>query len=60
MYKLIVLFDILNKILKFIISKRLYSAIEVYDTILNIQIETRKYKSTNIILQLIIEKIYIV
>jgi len=35
-YKLIALLDTLNKILKFIISKRLRSVVEVYDTILNI------------------------
>jgi len=35
-YNLIVLFDILSKILKFIISKRLRSVVEACDTILNI------------------------
>jgi len=35
-YRLIVLLNMLNKILKFIISKRLYSVIEICDTILNI------------------------
>jgi len=57
-YKSIVLLDTLNKILKFIILKRLRSVVEIYDTILNIQIKVRKYKSTNTILQLITKKIY--
>jgi len=57
-YKLIALFDTLSKILKFIISKRLRSVVQVCDTILNIQIKACKHKSTNTILQLIIKKIH--
>ncbi len=59
-YKSIVLFNMLSKILKFIIFKYLWNIIKVCNLILNIQMRVYKYKSTNIILQLIIEKIHIV
>ncbi len=59
-YKSIVLFNMLSKILKFIIFERLQNIIEVCNLILNIQMKVRKHKSTDTTLQLITEKIYIV
>ncbi len=59
-YKLIVLFNTLNKILKFIIFEHLWNIIKVYNLILNIQMRTCKHRSTNTTLQLITEKIHIV
>ena len=50
----------LSKILKFIIFKRLQNIIEACNSILNIQMKVCKHRSTNTILQLIIEKIYII
>jgi len=57
-YRLIALLNTLNKILKFIISKRLRSIVKICDTILNTQIKACRHKSTNTILQLIIKKIH--
>ncbi len=59
-YKSIVLFNMLSKILKFIIFKCLQNIIKACDLILNIQIKVCKHKSTNTILQLIIKKIHTV
>ncbi len=59
-YKSIVLFNILSKILKFIIFKCLQNIIETCNSILNIQMRICKHKSINTTLQLIIKKIYIV
>ncbi len=59
-YKLIVLFNMLSKILKFIIFKHLQNIIEACNLILNIQMKACKHKLTNTTLQLIIKKIYIV
>ncbi len=59
-YKLIVLFNMLSKILKFIIFKHLWNVVKVCNLILNIQMKVCKHKSTDTTLQLITEKIYIV
>ncbi len=57
-YKLIVLFNTLSKILKFIVFKRLQNVIKACDLILNIQMRACKHRSINTTLQLITEKIY--
>ncbi len=59
-YRSIVLFNILSKILKFIVFEHLWNVIEAYDSILNIQIRVHKHKSIDTTLQLIIEKIHTV
>jgi len=59
-YKSIVLFNTLSKVLKFIIFKRLQNVVKMCNLILNTQIKTRKHRSTDTTLQLIIEKIHIV
>ncbi len=59
-YKSIVLFNILSKILKFIIFKCLQNIVKACNLILNIQMKTCKHKLINTTLQLIIKKIYIV
>jgi len=59
-YKSIVLFNILSKILKFIIFEHLQNIIEAYNSILNIQMKVCKHRSINITLQLIIKKIHTV
>ncbi len=59
-YKLIVLFNMLSKILKFIIFKHLQNVVEVCDLISNIQMRVCKHRLTDTILQLIIKKIHIV
>ncbi len=50
----------LSKILKFIIFEHLQNVLEACNSILNIQIRTCKHRSTDMTLQLITEKIYIV
>ncbi len=59
-YKLIALFNMLSKILKFIIFKHLWNIIKVCNSILNIQMRACKHRSINMTLQLIIKKIHIV
>jgi len=59
-YKSIVLFNMLSKILKFIISERLQNIIEVCNLILNIQMKVHKHRLTDMTLQLITEKIHTV
>jgi len=59
-YKSIVLFNTLSKILKFIIFEHLWNVVEVCNLILNIQMRVCKHRSINMTLQLIIKKIYIV
>ena len=59
-YKSIVLFNTLSKILKFIIFKRLQNIVEACNLILNIQMKACKHRLINTTLQLIIEKIHIV
>ncbi len=59
-YKLIVLFNTLSKILKFIIFKRLQNVVEACNLISNTQMKVCKHKSINTTLQLIIEKIHTV
>ncbi len=54
------LFNMLSKILKFIIFEHLQNIIEACNSILNTQMTVCKYKSTDTTLQLIIEKIHIV
>ncbi len=58
-YKLIVLLNTLSKILKFIVFKCLWNIVEACNLILNIQMRVCKHRSTDMTLQLIIEKIYI-
>ncbi len=58
--KLIVLFNILSKILKFIMFKHLQNIIKACNLILNIQMKVCKHRSTNTTLQLIIKKIHTV
>ncbi len=59
-YKLIVLLDTLSKVLKFIIFERLQNVVETCNSILNTQMKACKYRSTDMTLQLITEKIHIV
>ncbi len=59
-YKSIVLFNTLSKILKFIIFKCLWNVVEACNLILNIQMRVCKHKLTNMTLQLIIKKIHII
>ncbi len=54
------LFNMLSKILKFIIFECLQNVVKACNLILNIQMKAYKHKSIDITLQLIIEKIYIV
>ncbi len=54
------LLNMLSKILKFIIFEHLQNIIKVCNSILNTQMRVHKYRSTNMILQLITEKIHIV
>ncbi len=58
-YKLIVLLNTLSKILKFIVFKCLWNVVEACNLILNIQMRVCKHRSTDMTLQLIIEKIHI-
>jgi len=55
-----VLFNTLNKVLKFIIFKHLQNIIEACNSILNIQMKVHKHRLTDTTLQLIKEKIYTV
>ncbi len=57
-YKLIVLFNTLSKILKFIVFEHLQNVVEACNLILNIQMKVCKHKLINTTLQLIIEKIH--
>ncbi len=59
-YKLIVLLNTLNKILKFIIFEHLQNVIKACNLILNIQMRVCKHRSTDTTLQLITEKIHTV
>ncbi len=59
-YKSIALFNMLSKILKFIIFKHLQNVVEACNSILNIQMKICKHRSINMTLQLIIEKIHTV
>ncbi len=54
------LLNMLSKILKFIIFKHLQNVIKVCNLILNIQMKVCKHRLTDMILQLITEKIHIV
>ncbi len=49
-FKSIVLFDTLNKILKFIILKRFRYIVKIHNTLSNTQIKARKYYLINTIL----------
>jgi len=55
-----VLLNTLSKVLKFIIFKCLWNAVEVCNLILNIQMKVCKHRSINTTLQLIIKKIHTV
>jgi len=57
-FKSIALLNILNKVLKLIILKRLCYVIEAHNTLSNTQIKARKQHLVDTILQLIIEKTY--
>ena len=59
-YKSIALFNMLSKILKFIIFEHLWNIIEVCNSILNTQMKACKHRSINMTLKLIIKKIHIV
>ncbi len=59
-YKSIVLFNTLSKVLKFIVFKHLWNIVKACNLILNIQMKACKHRSTNTTLQLIIKKIHIV
>ncbi len=59
-YRSIALLNMLSKILKFIIFEHLWNVIKVCNSLLNTQMRTCKHRSTDIILQLITEKIHIV
>ncbi len=54
------LFNTLSKILKFIVFEHLQNVVEACNLILNIQMKVCKHRSTNMTLQLIIEKIHTV
>ena len=57
-YKSIALLNTLNKMLKSIMSKRLWYVVETLSTFSNIQMKTRKQRSINTILQFITKKIH--
>ena len=57
-YKSIALLNILNKILKLIVFKRIQYVVKTLKTFLNIQINVCKQHSMNTILQFIIKKIH--
>ena len=57
-YKLIILLNMLNKMLKSIMSERFRYIIKTLNTFLNIQMKIRKQRSINTILQLITKKIH--
>ncbi len=59
-YRSIVLLNMLSKILKFIVFKRLQNVIKACNSILNTQMKVHKHKSTDTTLQLITEKIHTV
>ena len=58
LYKSIALLNTLNKILKSIIFKRIQYVVKMLKTFLNIQMNARKQRSMNTILQFIIKQIY--
>ena len=58
LYKLIALLNILNKILKLIMSEYFRYAVETLSTLLNIQMKICKQRLINTILQFIIKKIH--
>jgi len=57
-FKLIVLLNTLDKILKLIILKRLYYVVKTHNILLNTQIKVRRQRLINRTLQLITKKIY--
>ena len=57
-FKFIALLNTLDKILKLIISKRLYYVVETHNILLNTQIKFRKQRLIKMTLQLITKKIY--
>jgi len=57
-FKLIVLLNTLDKILKLIILKRLYYVVKTHNILLNTQIKVRRQLLINRTLQLITKKIY--
>ena len=58
LYRLIALLNTLNKVLKSIILKRIYYVVETLKTFLNTQINARRQRSINTILQFIMKKIH--
>ncbi len=59
-YKSIVLFDTLSKILKFVVFEHLQNVVKACNLILNTQMRVCKHRLINITLQLIIKKIHTV
>ena len=57
-FKFIALLNTLNKILKLIISKRLYYVVKTRNILLNTQIRIKRQCLINMTLQLITKKIY--
>jgi len=57
-FKLIVLLNTLDKILKLIILKRLYYVVKTHNILLNTKIKVRRQRLINRTLQLITKKIY--
>jgi hypothetical protein len=57
-YKLIVLLNILRKALEAIVSNRIYFLTKIYTLLPNTQMRAQRIRSTDIVLQLITEKIY--
>ena len=59
-YKSIILLNTLNKILKIIVFKRFYYAVEMLKTFLNTQMSARKQRLINTVLQFITKKVHII
>ena len=60
LYKSIALLNTLNKMLKLIVFERIRYAVETLKMFLNIQMNARRQRSMNTILQFIIKKIYMI
>jgi hypothetical protein len=59
-YKLIVFLNIIRKLLKLVITKRLISFIKNYNLLLNTQISAKRERFIKTALQLITKQIYII
>ena len=60
LYKSITLLNTLNKILKLIVFKRIRYAVKTLKTFLNTQINARKQRLINTVLQFITKKVHII